>query len=367
MKAHAVNPAPVAPSLPHSNSHSAPDSTASRPFGHQLRDAAQRHAPRDDDHSPMSPKNRESGGKARLSNDHQVNAPKPADAQAPSTTTAAAAAPYASEAGQADAPDANKASMETTEVDDSAASALAGAMLALIAPAAAGVLRPAGAAAGAAGVLAQNGKAAVDAGTTMLLSPGVIVAASTAVVDAAPTTVASMLSAVDGLLPIATRSKDAPSTDPIPNAAMIVPATQTAPAVPVLQLASPVGSHAFAQDLGQQVAWLGGQNIKQARIRLHPEELGSLDVSVSVAHGRVDVVINAHHPAAVTAVQQSLPQLDHMLAQHGLSLGHAEVGQQHRDNGGRHAAADTAALDEVGDVQNVSMSPGKVGLLDAFA
>jgi len=41
-----------------------------------------------------------------------------------------------------------------------------------------------------------------------------------------------------------------------------------------LHIASPAGSPAFAQELGQQVAWLGNQDIKQAKIRLHPEELG---------------------------------------------------------------------------------------------
>jgi len=99
------------------------------------------------------------------------------------------------------------------------------------------------------------------------------------------------------------------------------------------------------------VAWLGGQGIKQARIRLHPEELGSLDVKVSVTHGRVDVVFSAQHPAAVAAVQQSLPQLDQMLAQHGLSLGHAEVGQQDRGDRHGHAGdAGAAPLDEPGEI-----------------
>jgi flagellar hook-length control protein FliK len=139
--------------------------------------------------------------------------------------------------------------------------------------------------------------------------------------------------------------------------------------LPVLHLPSPVGSQGFAQDLSQQIAWLGNQNIKQARIRLHPEELGSLDVQVSVTHGRVDVVFSAQHPGAVAAVQQSLPQLDHMLAQHGLSLGHAEVGQHDRgDRQGQAAGAGSTTLDEPGEIHTVSTTAlGQIGLLDAFA
>ena len=148
--------------------------------------------------------------------------------------------------------------------------------------------------------------------------------------------------------------------------------TAQAPVVPQLQLSSSPGSAGFAGDLGQQVVWLSQQGVQQAKVRLHPEDLGSLDVKLSVSHGRVDVVFSAQHPAAVAAVQQSLPQLDHMLAQHGLALGHAEVGQQ-QSQGNGHARGDggaTSAAGEAGDVQDVTSTAvvaSRVGLLDAFA
>ena len=120
------------------------------------------------------------------------------------------------------------------------------------------------------------------------------------------------------------------------------------------------------------MVWLSQQGVQQAKVRLHPEDLGSLDVKLSVSHGRVDVVFSAQHPAAVAAVQQSLPQLDHMLAQHGLALGHAEVGQQ-QSQGNGHARGDgaaTSAAGEAGDVQDVTspaVDASRIGLLDAFA
>jgi Flagellar hook-length control protein len=150
------------------------------------------------------------------------------------------------------------------------------------------------------------------------------------------------------------------------------PPAPVTPALPQLQLASPPGSPGFAGELGQQVLWLGQQDIKEAKIRLHPEDLGSIDVHLSVSHDRVDVVFSAQHPAAVTAVQQSLPQLDQLLARHGLSLGHAEVGQQQnrgdqRARGEGHGASTTT--DEIGEVQGASLpvASGRIGLLDAFA
>lgn len=151
------------------------------------------------------------------------------------------------------------------------------------------------------------------------------------------------------------------------------PTNAQAVALPRLQMSSPAGSSGFAGELGQQVMWLGQQGVQQAKIRLNPQDLGSLDVHVSVNQNRIDVVFSAQHPAAVTAVQQSLPQLDNMLNRHGLSLGHTEVGQQQggsghsRGEGGSGAQASSA--DEIGEVQGTSLSAttSHVGLLDAFA
>jgi flagellar hook-length control protein FliK len=138
-----------------------------------------------------------------------------------------------------------------------------------------------------------------------------------------------------------------------------------------LQITSPVASAGFAHELGQQVAWLGGQDIKQAKIRLHPEELGQLDVKVSVQHnGQVDVTFAAQHPAAVHALQQTLPQLDALLAQHGLSLGQADVGQRQAGSEGRSEGSFPGRGEpgEAGDavIERVA-SVSTEGLLDAFA
>jgi len=148
------------------------------------------------------------------------------------------------------------------------------------------------------------------------------------------------------------------------------PAPNAAPAAHALKMDTPAGGPGFAQELSQQVAWLGGQEIKEARIRLRPEELGQLDVKVSVAeHGRVDVSFTAQHPAAVTAVQQTLGQLDLMLAGHGLSLGQAQVGQQGSGDKGAGYAGDPqdALAAEADPIEGVAATKLAVGLLDTFA
>ena len=141
----------------------------------------------------------------------------------------------------------------------------------------------------------------------------------------------------------------------------------------VTAMTSSVGTPAFAQELGQQVVWMGGQNIKEARITLHPEDMGQLDVKVSVVQNHVDVSFIAQHPNAVHAVQQTLSQLDSMLAHHGLTLGQAHVGQGNSGGAGQGASpgsaagGDASAADE-GEVSSV-VAPvvQALGLLDTFA
>lgn len=150
----------------------------------------------------------------------------------------------------------------------------------------------------------------------------------------------------------------------------------TTPAPHALTMQSSVGSPSFGQELSQQVTWLGGQDVKEARIRLHPEDLGELDVKVSVKQDHVDVAFIAQHPQAVHAVQQTLSQLDSMLAHHGLSLGQAQVGQgntgqgssQAGTSGGSSSSSESGLAEGVGEVASVAGSVMKVvGLVDMFA
>ncbi|GLQ47382.1 hypothetical protein GCM10007862_24330 [Dyella lipolytica] len=140
-----------------------------------------------------------------------------------------------------------------------------------------------------------------------------------------------------------------------------------------LAVNSPVGSSGFARELGQHISWLSGQEVKQAQIRLNPQDLGPLDVKVSVDHGRVDVAFMTQHPAATAAVQQGLDQLNQMLGGQGLSLGHATVGQhaqqqfggQQEQHGDAQAPGD--ADETAGNAAATLSERVAVGLVDAFA
>lgn len=227
-------------------------------------------------------------------------------------------------------------------------------------------------------LLGAHGAAAVTAGIAdaarMLQSPAADAQApgeQATGTTGTPPGLESILDAVHGLA-----REDAQDATTLATAASGVGATQPAPlpapaaGAHLLATSAPLGSEGFHQELAGQVVWLASQDVKQARIRVHPEDLGPLDLKVSMAHDHVDVVISVQHPEAMQTLQQNLPQLGQMLAQHGLSLGHAEVGQ-HGGNSpsAHHHGPAGSAVDEAAEVHATATGivTGTPNLLDAFA
>lgn len=330
-------------------------------FDSQLHAARRQHEPGSaSDASGERQDERQPTSAARAPND-------PSAAAAPvakPVAAAPAAAPAPVQAPLADVTAADEPTLRR-EPGDEPAPAVADAMLVLLGSPLVGAWPPATAGAGAP---PPGGKGATgDARAAAMLQLAAAASPAAAPVNAAP-----LAAGMPAPAPAAAPAADGPDKQAAPaHAAAVLPPPPAAAALPAahqLQLPTPPTHPSFAQDLGQQVAWLSGQHVKQARIRLHPEELGSLDVSVSVSHGRVDVVFSAQHAAAVPAVQQSLPLLDQMLARHGLSLGHAEVGQHDRGDRRGHAADGGHALEEIADVHGAApVTLARIGLLDAFA
>lgn len=286
-------------------------------------------------------------------------------AKSPPASVVSPAAPLVPEA-VAELPAGDAASDEKNASDgEQGAAALVSAMLALVGPAVARVLTP-----GGNDLSATSGKAVVaDAGAALLPQGGEAASMSVNANVASPAMAAPWFAVAD--LPSAPKDlRDLAHADAAPTVAWTAP-TPAAPTAPLgAPILVPANPHAFAQELGQQVTWFVDQGVKQARIRLHPEELGSLDLKISVNHGRVDVVFQAQHPGAVNAVQQSLPQLAQMLAQHGLALGNTEVGHGQHDRGDQSGQAGPGdRVSETGEIHEPGMiTPlSQLGLVDAFA
>lgn len=223
---------------------------------------------------------------------------------------------------------------------------------------------------GTAALAVDGAKGAVKDGMLAATDAGALAAVATPV---ATSPFAALLAGTGGALP-GTKDEGIKASDPT---ASPMPLTHTPGLAPVdgaavqVQSTQAVTSPQFAQELGEQIAWMGNGEIKEARIKLHPEELGSMDVRVNMDGSKVNVAIMAQHPAAVHAVQQTLSQLDTLLAHHGLSLGQADVGQRHAGqggdtqgggNGGQGGAEDSGATGSVVATSRVSR-----GLVDEVA
>lgn len=89
-----------------------------------------------------------------------------------------------------------------------------------------------------------------------------------------------------------------------------------------------VRDSAWGEQVGQRVLMMAGNRMHTAEIRLTPAELGPLRVQVSVDDGAANVTFHAQHAVTREAIEQALPRLREMLAENGLSLGQANVGEQ---------------------------------------
>ena len=93
-------------------------------------------------------------------------------------------------------------------------------------------------------------------------------------------------------------------------------------------IGTPVRSSAWGEQIGERVVLMAGNRHQTAEIRLTPAELGPLRIQVSVDDGAANVTFHAQHTVTRDAIEQALPRLREMLAENGLSLGEANVGEQ---------------------------------------
>lgn len=134
---------------------------------------------------------------------------------------------------------------------------------------------------------------------------------------------------------------------------------------------------AWGERVGERVIMMAGNQLKSAEIRLTPAEMGPLRVQVSIDDGATNVTFHAQHAVTRDALEQALPRLREMLAENGLTLGDAHVGDDGVKQGSRdaehEAAASTASAGESADsAADQTLAADRAvtlsrGLLDTFA
>lgn len=153
-------------------------------------------------------------------------------------------------------------------------------------------------------------------------------------------TVAALSSPADGnqddaATPLKLAAESAPSsslpqhTAPAPVSSPViasnpVSATVSAPATP--QLNAQLGSPEWQQALGQQVLMFQRNGQQSAELRLHPQELGALQITLKLDDNQAQLHIASAHGQVRAAVEAALPHLRHALAESGINLGQSSVG-----------------------------------------
>ncbi|KQN56630.1 flagellar hook-length control protein FliK [Erwinia sp. Leaf53] len=97
----------------------------------------------------------------------------------------------------------------------------------------------------------------------------------------------------------------------------------TAPATP--QLNSQLGSPEWQQALGQQILMFSRNGQQTAELRLHPQDLGSIQISLKLDNDQAQLSLVSNHSQVRAALEAALPQLRSALAESGINLGQSNV------------------------------------------
>lgn len=94
--------------------------------------------------------------------------------------------------------------------------------------------------------------------------------------------------------------------------------------LPTLQ---PVGDQeAWSKGLGERLLLMVDKGLQSARLRLHPEHLGPMEIRIHVDEdGATRVLFSAHHGQTRETLEQTIPRLHELFAEQGLNLSQANV------------------------------------------
>lgn len=105
----------------------------------------------------------------------------------------------------------------------------------------------------------------------------------------------------------------------------------------------------WKQSISQQVVMMSRNGVQNAEIRLHPEELGSLHITLRLQQEQAKIHIVSDHALVRQVLEQAIPQLRTAMADSGIQLGQANVSADNpfadrqmngeHGSGGQHAAS----------------------------
>ncbi|MBD8142303.1 flagellar hook-length control protein FliK [Pantoea agglomerans] len=126
----------------------------------------------------------------------------------------------------------------------------------------------------------------------------------------------------------ASASDNAISATPIATASSLpaqvtASATTSTPSTPMLN--SQLGSDEWQQALSQQIVMFSRNGQQNAELRLHPEDLGAIQISLKLDNDQAQINLVSSHSHVRAALEAAIPQLRSALAESGINLGESQV------------------------------------------
>ncbi|TKI08364.1 hypothetical protein FCN80_03820 [Martelella alba] len=122
-----------------------------------------------------------------------------------------------------------------------------------------------------------------------------------------------------------------PAATPSLSAAGTSAGTTPTPASALIS--AQLGSDEWQQAIGQQVIMYSRNGQQNAELRLHPESLGTVQISLQVdTNNQMQIHLASGHSQVRAALEDALPQLRAALAGSGINLGQSSVGGESMPN-----------------------------------
>ncbi|MCX2192517.1 flagellar hook-length control protein FliK [Pantoea agglomerans] len=103
-------------------------------------------------------------------------------------------------------------------------------------------------------------------------------------------------------------------------------ATTSTPSTPMLN--SQLGSDEWQQALSQQIVMFSRNGQQNAELRLHPEDLGAIQISLKLDNDQAQINLVSSHSHVRAALEAAIPQLRSALAESGINLGESQVSSE---------------------------------------
>ncbi|WP_196063782.1 MULTISPECIES: flagellar hook length control protein FliK [unclassified Enterobacter] len=165
-------------------------------------------------------------------------------------------------------------------------------------------------------------------------------------------------------------SAASPTATLAPIVSHLAPSQPAATVATAPVLSQPLGTHEWQQNLSQHITLFTKQGQQTAELRLHPEDLGQVQISLKLDDNQAQLQMVSPHSHVRAALEAALPILRTQLAENGIQLSQSSVssegfaGQQQSSSGQQQHASRSGQHGGFND-ENEELLPAPAALQSA--